>query len=922
MPTFEVVTDKGTFELTADREPTPAEAQAAIMGQIQAEQATPPPAPPEQGDASAPSIAIPSMGDVASTAASVGLPIAGAIGGGALAGPPGAIAGGIAGGAAGEAARAKIQGEPIQPGAVAAEGVVGGIGAIPFLGKPAATALRGAVIGGLKGAALGAAAPTARALIKDGDLPHTSDLALSTTAGLLFGAGAGALQAKIAAAAVPQPEVPPLDVPPAAPITDVPAVPLPEPPSGGFSLNDLPQGLFQKEFTPEFFGRLNARLQNAPDQLEALAQNSQRQRLYHAIADEMEASGADPEFVKFFKNTVRSDAQKLNFLSQLRRSMKEMEADNPALATVTKQIDEAVGSGPYQVLVKDPYTKVANFRRGLLTTNPATTMRNIYSQSVAYSTAVLDKAAEGAVSGNGMGQADELLWSFARALKPGQRAKFDGFYKQLLRAHPRIANKLEAMHEASIFDSVAEPLTLGRKITRVLNLPNRVQERFFRRALFDGSVRGQLRERGLDVGEYLLAPGQIPEDILTDASNLALDYTFSNTPDRGTFARAVLDTYKQIPMLMEIDPFPRFQFNAYKFILDHNPLGVMGTLFKGANGIRKWNNATLRNKAIAKASVGTAFMATGFALRASRYAGEKWYQVTNPDTGTTADLRPYYPLSFFPFAAEVAMTLADIGSDVITDGKTLQEAMKVRRGMTAYDFGLGLIAMNNLSGTALGLTDAFMPGATAQQTGNFLRDYAANFIGGFTVPFRAMKDAVSGIDAEESILRDTRDSILGKAQENIPFLSQRLPERQGITRAGAQAEEHSWRKQLTGLRTTTANVVEKELARLHIPPSQIDVSTGDPKIDRVLNRYAAEYVEKLFPKFTKGNYARRTDAEKTIMLTAPLRENGFFAGMRQGAMERLALTHPQYAQALKAKRVSDDVEVLLNEKGKHLPAAP
>jgi hypothetical protein len=926
--TYEVVTDKGTFELIADREPTPAEAQAAILGQLQAEHVAPAPAekPPLEGTAEAPAIAIPSMGDVAATAASVGLPIAGAVGGGALAGPPGAIAGGIAGGAAGEAARAAIRGEPQQPRAIAAEGAVGGIGAIPFLGKPAGTLVRGAIKGALGGAALGAGSATTRSLIKDGELPQTADLMLSTGAGLVFGAAVGGAQAKFApgqvtpltpeGAAEPIPTRPSVDLivadtpPPevAPPLAKPPGAP-PEPPGGGFRLEDVPPDFFQKEFTPEFFQKLNTRLQNAPDQLESISQNSQRQRLYLAIADEMDASGAAPEMVSFFRNTVRSDAQKLNFLSQLRKSMKAMEANDPSITPALNAFNQAIPPDYFWQRFLRLYRPIENIRRASLTAQFATTARNILSQTGRYSTEVLDQAVQSGLGGEGLGRSFELTASFARQLTPSGRRDLVQALDQFARTSPKNAQLVN-----ELFATPAGEITLGSRYAKIINTFNVMQESFFRRALFDGSLRGELRARGADVGALLSEPAQLPADAVNKAVQTALEGTFAATPKQGTFGRAVLNMYRDMPLLTQIHPFPRFLANSYKFLYDFSPAGYTRLMLRDPTGKYNWASKATRNQILSRASLGTAFLGAGLAVRNSSAAGEKWYQIQAGDS--TIDARPFAPLATYLFIADVMKTLSEVGVDVIRDGKGLTAALKARRGMTGLDVAQGMLSMSRLAGTGLVAIEFLKPQPLEQAT-NLLRDFAANYIGSFTVPFRTVKDFVAGVDPNEAILRDTRELLLGRAEENIPLLSQTLPPKQFVTRAEPPKAETPVLRQLTGLSLTTANQLEKELQALHLSPFEVMAKSGEPKIDRVLNQSIAEQMQVVFPRLvTASRYQRATDTEKIIILQQVFKET------RSVARERLKVLRPDLAKQLAMKQVSADAQALLEERGVKLPAAP
>lgn len=671
----------------------------------------------------------------------------------------------------------------------------------------------------------------------------------------------------------------------------------PPPPPGersGLGADDFPSDLFQREFTPEAIQKFTEAVKRYPDVLERTTAKAMRQRLYMQMAEAFEKAGAPQEYVDEFRKSINNDARKLNYLSQLRKALNAAARDNPDVDKALRELDESLGPDTLWQRFLRVYIPTENVRRAMMTAQIATTARNILSQSARYSVEVLDQAVQGTIRGDGLGNAPHLAFSF-----------FQNMSKKRLQG---VLTALDDVPDVQmLLTTPSGEATLGGRFSRAVNVLNTAQEMFFRRAIFDGTIRGELARRGLDVGAHLANPRAIPEDIIKEGVDRALEVTFAALPMKGSFGRAVLETYRHLPILTTVHPFPRFLANSYKFLLDFSPAGYFRLL--GRDGAGKFHaaNPATRAKMLSQASVGTAMLGMAFGLRNSDLAGEKWYHVQYG--GKHYDMRPFAPFSTYLFLAEAMQTLGEIGTDVLRDGKSLRDAMTARRSLSGYDIIQGIVSVSRLAGTGLFAVELLKP-QSLERGMDLIRDFASAYIGSFTVPLRTFRDFVAGIDPEEAIIRDTKKSFFAQAQSNVPVLSQQLPPRHVPTREAPIATENPWMRQFTGLSGQTLNRLETEMDRLALPTFEVTQFTGDPEADRLIAQRAGKMVAVVGPRLLdSASYKRATDTQRVYLL------DQMFGAANQTAALTLSMSRPDIAAKLRAKRLGGNLSAVLKEKG-------
>jgi hypothetical protein len=449
----------------------------------------------------------------------------------------------------------------------------------------------------------------------------------------------------------------------------------------------------------------------------------------------------------------------------------------------------------------------------------------------------------------------------------------------LLKYNPRLAAQMDrSLQEVGADQSLSS-------VTRFLNKANMAQDILFRKAVFTARIDKQLRRMGTNALEVAVSNKTLPKEMLQDAVEESLYFTFARMPKEGgdKFMDNLANKFVKIneglgplPGLIGIPlgtgqfPYSRFMANAMQMQLDYSPVGgAVGliNLSKGAWNVLKKDQSykdlgyKQLNKArdeLAKGMVGVSAL-----LAAIKYRGEhqdsNWYEMKSDD-GRTVDIRPFFPLAPYLIMGDLFVkahegTLKNgIGQDFI-EGFT---GAIFRNGASAY------VIDNMFMG--LGSADEFN-NLEAERLAEKVTGYMSELVGGALTPLRVMKDIEASFDKEAAIIRDSRQiegigagerslkTFQNTIQRNLPFISKNLPEKQFATRSGPVYEQSAIGKQLTGRRfTPKKNTIERELVRFGMEEFEVLPTTGDKIADSYVKKFLGKLVEENLTKEINTDY--------------------------------------------------------------------
>ena len=586
-------------------------------------------------------------------------------------------------------------------------------------------------------------------------------------------------------------------------------------------------------------------------------------------------------------------------------------------------------------LIENGIRRVENFRRGLLVTQLTTAVRNTISQGGRVTLSALDESLQSVILGVKQPKnLPKLLYSdlnsaFAvwSSLKRGgtklARTKPGKFFG--MKTHPSKFDEIleSGAHELDMARLMSQPVhevvTKSKGLLWYLNVFNRTQEHFFRKLAFEAKLRQQLIRVGKNFDT--VHPNEIPDDMLKDAVEYSLEMSFARSP-KSQGARTFINAWRDVGATT-INPFPRFAFaNALPFMWEHSPMGYLNALRASKYGNRALVRAGMTDlgekapqefaKAASRATLGTLMLWSAWNINQSKNKELKWYEMEGED-GKVYDIRSYAPFSVYFFAAAAIEDLIS-GENRIKTG----------------DYAQMLIGLNRISGSGLVLVD-LLRSEKPETTRKIMADFAGQYMGSFGVPFRTVKDIVAAYSTKEAIMRDTKENPLwAPFVNNIPFLSQQLPEMTTPFRAGIDFEnvvhpiridEVSWKlmgiegapeitgpiaRQFFGITLKEKRPLEREVDRLNLRRASLYARTGDREADRMINGYSGYLNELLLDPLV--------DSETWQMLPQPLRKiklKELLRDNKQRATRIFMANHPEKAMSLEIDKVDDDIVELI-----------
>jgi len=604
----------------------------------------------------------------------------------------------------------------------------------------------------------------------------------------------------------------------------------------------------------------------------------------------------------------------LGSLSYLGRELGFVFGDNPRAKAL---LDEIAGTSEAKITAGRQMAHFVNgmerIRRGFLVTQGATMMRNIDSQAamvgVAKADDMLTNLIKGTMNVSGMSNAvtpiEDINFFTAirnRMSPEGKQtlnrifeSKQGKIYKKLLNG--QFSDQLSPVVKQgdTILD---EALLMGDKSAWFFNIPNRAQERVFLNISYEAKMAQELKRLGKDI--TAVDPKTIPVELYEKALQYARRNTFAaSAKTEGVQKFLSVFNPKHVGVIGSlatmIQPFPRFAYaNALPFVWEHSPFGFYKLLSKASREAIANGRPEEVAQTLSRATLGTLMYKSAWHIRQSEYAGPKYYQYRwseNADKTTYLDLRAYAPFVAYLMLAECAI-----------HPERIQQK----------DYVANIVGLNKIAGTGLVFAD-ILAAKKPEEATNYIKDFLSAYIGSYTVPLRTAKDIISEFQPEEGLRRQTRGTgpagVLGKAQENIPWLSRELPIANTPLSAEVQHSEEPFIRQFTGISVTRSNKIQKEVDTINLPWENIFHRTGIPAADNAINKIMAPVVENIIPRYINlSSYKKGSDAKKRVDLGA------VFKLIKIYASSTFKKQNPLWEAGIQYEQLSDDEKTVLKER--------
>lgn len=614
------------------------------------------------------------------------------------------------------------------------------------------------------------------------------------------------------------------------------------------------------------------------------------------------------EFVKTFLLTASNAGRTLGRLGIMKQRLMVAFKDSPeAISILEESYKQSKANMRWPDSLLGAYYKMADTTRSTMLWQVATTMRNVVANTATSTIGAFDESLQSVIR-KAMGSENEGSWKDAALTGMNTLNATIGRFKGAKRAHLLSILESEQGQAARAYRLMGPQadVVAGGKFMHAMNTLNRVQDDIFRKISFEAKLRGNLKRIGKDYNS--IAPQDIPTELLADATNYALEMTYSAGPKSAGTAR-FLRAWHDFPLMDTVNPFPRFTFaNAMPSFYERSPLGMLGMFKPEVWQELSAGDPTKFAKIASRIAIGDLMMQSAFRIRQSNYAGEKWDQI-KVGTLPNGDAKYISVSPFSPFS--MYMLVAD----------TFIRASKGEKLDTPALLGM-VTGFTRVTGTALMLPD-LMRSNSGDSFGKTFRNFIGAYLSRFTVGARTPQDIYAAFDDKENRRRFTAGgSLVAPTMANIPGVSQMLPEvvdpltsRVPVKGEPVKGIPYGVFRQLTGFNTILKTPIMQELDKLQISWQSVAPSSGIPEADRALFRLTDKpAIKRLEASFKEKRYLDWKTAEKRIYVKQAIK------AIREEARNKfkdLAATDPNYQrleQQIAIKNLDPDMREVVNRK--------
>lgn len=439
--------------------------------------------------------------------------------------------------------------------------------------------------------------------------------------------------------------------------------------------------------------------------------------------------------------------------------------------------------------------------------------------------------------------------------------------------------------------------------------PGNVQEFFFRRPYFVGSLAKRAAAAGFDLNQLaqnaatlrdfandpagkdavaitqLPTLADLPPEVWEAAADDALTFTYAYAPHvKGhgpieTFTHHYIKFMDALgPIGAVVDAFPKALFNGLKFAYEYSPVGMIKPVASitdevyqgGGRKDIKYDDVSR----ISKAVLGTAMFAAAIGVR-KELGGEEWWQIKTGKKDKKGqpiylNVKKYMPFAGMLYLADLTLRMKDGRLLDRKPGDDLAElylgARRADSGGTVFSESIKEISDYIASGDPL---DDKLVNKGKKPLGQLL--------GAPLTPFINLRDLVAQFDEDEEAKRDMKEQpLLGPAIDKLPWLRSSekygLPLYQPPTEPAPQPSSAAPALTELGISLDPGtNFATREFARLGISPIRWLKPDPDPKINRAQYAAYAKRLALIAPKIEASPlYQSKTDAQKAAFWEAKL----------------------------------------------------
>ena len=636
------------------------------------------------------------------------------------------------------------------------------------------------------------------------------------------------------------------------------------------------------------------------------------------LQSELDEQGIDfAKFAAIADVDVSTAAKIMNMQSQLSKVINRLNKtgltkEEDAAVAFAKKKDIQNSSWAMQILSAGGgiVMKTDRVRRAIMTSQPATTARNIVSGTAAISMQVASRMLHNTYKAIGHSANSVLGREGANA--PSFTGMYEGGYHIMADALGIIGDVFSHGKNRELVDLVLQDNAILHhkllrttqeagtnelpKVVLTLNALNIAQDQFLRTGVFMNSVKRQMQEllNVEDVTEYLARGNTIPVKVAQEAVDDALNITFANVP-KNELAKTLVNAVEKLPFAPVIGtgafPFARFMANAISFQFRYSPTNFFGAALSTnaarslkAAGKPGWQREQIKAaRRLNDAIVGTAAIAGAVYYRYDKQDTTTYDERLNED-GSTIGLGAVFPLPFYLMVGDIIVKLANGNFSSLRSGDIMQAATGYQSNSSNVNYFLDNF-IQTMSNAGIGTEG----NVSSEKFADAFGKYTGELAGQFFTPTKIVRDVLAAFDEEQNLRRDANivtstgvgprmmDSFVNKAVANLPtqlqdfFADKPLPAQESAVRGEDQYNVAPLLTQLTGMKIIPARKnVENEMMKHGLKPYLLLSPSGDKQQDALIRRYMPKFIDEVMSPILESDYYKQSTraAQANIMADA------------------------------------------------------
>tara|TARA_R100000278_G_scaffold68178_1_gene54140 strand:+ start:497 stop:3841 length:3345 start_codon:yes stop_codon:yes gene_type:complete len=396
-------------------------------------------------------------------------------------------------------------------------------------------------------------------------------------------------------------------------------------------------------------------------------------------------------------------------------------------------------------------------RISFMTSQPATTMRNLTNVGILIGTDMVDQVNKAIYKGL-TGDASQIKTFIPNMTSVVRGLSFNNTEAKLLRQI-----MLEEMPEQSMrLYNQAMRLEVGMessgvlaKVGRFVNMANTLSDSVFKEGIFYGNLERQFRDKGMSMSDWLRSNTKLedlPEGIdlnlaVDDANRLTMQRDFRGADSvLASTTRGLVNLNRKVPFLVSAAagvPFPRYLGNHLQMVSDYAP--ILGEMLHRSGLTEGAKDDATR---YARQATGAMMLFAGYQIAKDR-DGEVDYGSIKNELGAQEDLKPLLGAAMFHMYLGDQAWRKENGLPTSFDNtdQLKRDLQDVLGGIPEFSFDLGIPV-------------AILDAAAKQKITPDLEKKFGDFLATFTMPGAIARDLIGQADYDQAGNPFTRELAL------------------------------------------------------------------------------------------------------------------------------------------------------------------